>query len=39
MVARGKKDSAGKRSDALLWLLACVLMVWMMFIGFISQGR
>lgn len=39
MIARDKRDSAGKRSDVLLWLLACVLMFWMVFIGFISQAR
>ena len=39
MVTREKKDSPGKRSDLLLWLLACVLMFWMVFIGFITQAR
>ena len=39
MIARDKRDSDGKRSDLLLWLLACVLMFWMVFIGFISQAR
>jgi len=39
MIARGKKESAGKRGDLLLWLLACILMLWMLFIGFLSQAR
>lgn len=39
MFAGGKNDAGGKRSDVMLWLLACVLMFWMVFIGFISQAR
>lgn len=39
MITREKKDPDGKRNDMLLWLLACVLMFWMVFIGFISQAR
>lgn len=39
MIARGKKESAGKRGDLLLWLLACILMFWMVFIGFLTQAR
>lgn len=39
MITREKKDPDRKRNDVLLWLLACVLMFWMVFIGFISQAR
>jgi hypothetical protein len=39
MVIKEEKQSLEKRSDLLIWVAACVLMVWIIFLGLITQAR
>jgi hypothetical protein len=39
MIIKEKKQTDDKRSDLFIWVVACVLMAWIMFIGFITQTR
>jgi len=39
MVIKEEKQTAEKRSDLFIWVIACVLMAWIMVIGFVTQVR
>jgi len=39
MIIKEKKQTDDKCSDLFIWVIACVLMAWIMFIGFITQAR
>ena len=39
MIIKEKKQTDDKRSDLFIWVAACVLMAWIVFIGFITQAR
>ena len=39
MVIREEKQEVNKHNDFFIWMIACILLVWIMFIGFITQAR
>ena len=39
MVIKEEKQAVDKHNDIFIWVIACVLMVWIMLIGFITQAR
>lgn len=39
MIIKEKKHTVERRGDMLIWLLACLLMFWIVFVGFITQVR
>jgi len=39
MVIKEEKQRVDKHNDLFIWVLACVLIAWIMFIGFITQAR
>jgi len=39
MAIKEEKQGVDKRSDMFIWVIACILMAWIMFIGFVTQAR
>ncbi len=39
MVTKEEKRSCEKHSDFLIWVLACVLMAWILFLSLITQAQ
>jgi len=37
MVTKEKKQNVNKRSDFLIWVISCVLMAWIVFLGLVTQ--
>jgi hypothetical protein len=39
MVTKEKKQNAAKHSDYLIWVISCVILGWLIFLGLATQAR
>ena len=39
MAIREEKQKADRHNDLFIWVIACMLLVWILFIGFLHQAR
>ena len=39
MVTKEKKQNAAKHSDYLIWVVSCVILAWIVFLGLVTQAR
>jgi hypothetical protein len=39
MVTKEKKQNAAKHNDLFIWVLSCVILAWIVFLGLITQAR
>ena len=37
MVTKEKKQNVNKRGDFLIWVISCVFMTWIVFLGLVTQ--
>jgi large-conductance mechanosensitive channel len=39
MVTKEKKQNAAKHGDFLIWVVSCVILAWIIFLGLVTQAR